>query len=266
MRPVVSVQLVGGSSTVRHLPPGARLNFGDCRCGECPYDLPLPGPPLATAGRISAGSDHWRLANHGRGDLVVSDLERPHDMVTVGAGRVDVVIPFELARVAAAGRPVLTVFGPEPAPPVPAPAGCPELVRRRPQHLLDPGATYFAVLVALCEPRLRPVGDAQAAALSPLPTSAEIAHRLRQRGLSVSARAVDSHIDYLLDKLRLRQPRGTDETRRNWRKETLATAAIRRGLVAAEHLPASTPMGAIVRAAHRGRDTAPVGGGGTVPG
>ena len=245
MPPVISVQLVSDSSVVRHLAPETQLDFGSCRCDGCRYDLVLPGTPAAVVGCISAGTDHWRLVNYGREDLVVTDLERPHDMITIRAGRL-AVIPFELSRVSTAEHPLLTVFGPEPTSPPPPPTGCPALAEHRSQHLLDPTTTYFAVLVALCEPRLRPASSARSTTPPPLPTSAEIAHRLRQRGLSLSARAVDSHIDYLLDKLRLRPPTGAGAARRNWRKETLATAAIQRGLVTPEHLPASTPIRPLV--------------------
>lgn len=233
MRPVVSVQAAGDSAVVHHLPPGSRLEFGSCRCGRCPYHLALAGQP-PVSGLLAADRDHWRLSNHGPTDLLVADLERPYDSVTVVVGRRGLTVPFELARVSAAGRPVLTVFGPEPGAPAPPLAGCPALQARQTASLLNPGTTYFAVLVALCEPRLRPT---RASAPLPLPTSAELAARLRQRGLSVSARAVDSHIDYLIDKLRLRDRRTGHRPDRAWRKETLVTAAIRRGLVAQEHLP-----------------------------
>jgi serine/threonine-protein kinase len=250
MRPVVSVHVAGNSSVVRHLAPGARLAFGNCRCGDCPYDLAVACPPAA--GRVTADRDHWRLTNQGRYDLVVTDLERPHDLVTVAVGRRDVPVPFELARVTATGRPVLTVFGPEPGPPVAALPGCPALPTGRPATVLDPGTTYFAVLVTLCEPRLRPLVS-RSAGLSPLPTSAEVARQLHQRGVSVTVRAVDSHIEYLIDKLRLRDRRVAGGAHRSWRKETLVTAAIRGGLVAEEHLPGPRqPAGWVAAAGEAG--------------
>lgn len=242
MRPVVSVQATGSPpSAVHQLSTGAQLRFGACRCGDCPYELRLPGTTPSVAGHVTADRDHWRLTNHGQVDLLVFDLERSHDMITVPTGRLAVVVPFELARIIGEGRPLLTVFGPEPGPPAPAPTDCPALPDHRPPTLLNPDATYFAVLVTLCEPRLRPVHGLRSAAPPPLPTSAEIAHRLRQRGFAVSARAVDSHIDYLIDKLRLRDPGTTGAARRTWRKETLVTTAIRRGLVAHEHLSPHSP-------------------------
>jgi hypothetical protein len=83
--------------------------------------------------------------------------------------------------------------------------------------------------VSLCEPLLRaPSGAA-------LPTSAEIARDLRRRGIPVTARAVDWHIEYLVDKLGLRPDR-PGRARRSWRKEALAAAALRLALVGTEHL------------------------------
>lgn len=72
--------------------------------------------------------------------------------------------------------------------------GCPA-IRSPSDPSLDPGARYFAVLAALCEPVL---ADGPGA---PVPTSSDIAARL-----DLSARAVDSHIDYLVDKFDIPVP------------------------------------------------------------
>lgn len=242
MRPVVSVQCSAGASrsvAVGHLCPGQSVRFTGCACGGCQADLVVPAPPgTGGTGRVTAHPDHWRLDNPGPVPLVVENLEQPPGLVTVPAGRAGVVIPFELARVSASsGRtPLVTVFGPEPAGvAAPAPA-CPYAAGGvGPDRQLDPAATYFAVLVALCEPRLRESVDAV------LPTSAEIAQRLAQRGITVSPRAVDWHIEYLTEKLDLRASGQIGRPRRGWRKEAVAAAALRRLLVRPEHVPYAAP-------------------------
>jgi hypothetical protein len=236
MRPVVSVQCAAGfgrAVEVRHLCPGQSVLFAGCGCRRCQFDLVVPATPGATGiGRVTAHPDHWRLDNPGPVPLVVEDLEQPPNLITVPAGRAGVVVPFELARVGAgsAQAPLVTVFGPEPAGAATPVRPCPYTAGGDGPDQLDPEAIYFAVLVALCEPRLRQSLDAA------LPTSAEIAQRLTQRGITVSARAVDWHIEYLTGKLGLRPASQLGRPRRGWRKEAVAAAALRRLLVRPEHV------------------------------
>jgi hypothetical protein len=82
---------------------------------------------------------------------------------------------------------------------------------------LDPDSTYFAVLQALCQPRMN------GSSTRPLPTSQEIASGLGCRRMRLTPRAVDAHIEYVGDKLGLG---------RGIRRDVLVATAIRRGLLA----------------------------------
>lgn len=238
MRPVVSVMgSSGAASAVRHLAAGQQLRFGACRCGRCALDLVLPAEQVT--GRIRAYLDHWRLDNLGAVPMTVTDLEHSFHQLSVPSGRTEVVVPFELARIYIGDRPLATVFGPEPTV-QPLAKPCPAVRPAPPAGVLDRHTTYFAVLLALCEPRLRALaGDGSAPAA--LPTSAEIARDLRRRGRAVTTMAVDRHIDYLIGKLGLRPRDPMARARRSWRKEALVAAALRRGLVGPEHLTARSP-------------------------
>lgn len=241
MRPVVSVQEAAGTDgagralAVRQLRPGESVRFVACACYVCEADLVLPVPRrISAVGRVIAYVDHWRLDNPGPVPLTVQNLELPQDLITVPAGRAGVVISFELAGVNAGQLRLVTVFGPEPAGQPARITPCPGTPGHRPERSLDPRTTYFAVLVALCEPRLLRSVDAM------LPTSEEIAQRLCHRGIPMTARAVDWHIEYLVDRLGLRSRGPTVRSKRSWRKEAVAAAALRQLLIGPEHLPEPT--------------------------
>lgn len=217
----------GAAHRIRHLGPGERVTFGSCGCGSCGLDIisPLFG---GAAGAITAFEHHWRADNlSGKAGLLVEDLEDTAQLIRIPPRRAAVVIPFELARVtlAGTGQPgLLTVFGPEPAAAQARPHACPSIAAAPSAGLLDPGALYFAVLQVLCEPRVTGRAD------SPLPTSQDIAARLGRRGVRLTPRAVDHHIDYLVRRMDL-YPEGGTALRRSWKKEILASAALRRGLL-----------------------------------
>jgi hypothetical protein len=156
--------------------------------------------------------------------FVVEDLEDPEQRIAVPPGRIDVAIPFELARLtaAAASSHLLTVFGPEPQRAVAA-LTCPAPPPRGTEISTD--AMYFAVLVRLCARRLS--GDVTA----PPPTATEISASLEAEGLHVSPRAVEGHIDYLIEKLGLVRASSSGAKGRSWKKEALIRVAIARGLV-----------------------------------
>jgi len=245
VRPVVSVMRPAGPTAARDLLPGQRLVFGACRCGTCRFDLVVPaGPAGPVIGRISAHPDHWRLDNLGVVPLAVVDLEQSQSTITVPVGRAGAVVPFELSQVHDGRQPLAIVFGPEPVPPDPF-AACPAVSGPDPPGPLDPAATYFAVLVALCEPRLRtPAGTAPPEGSGSLPTSPEIARTLARRGILVTPRAVDAHIEYLVEKLGVRDAApatAAGRARRGWRKEAVVRAALREQLVRPEHIPAGQP-------------------------
>ncbi|MFC4517277.1 hypothetical protein [Streptomyces ehimensis] len=194
------------------------MTFGSCTCGQCDLDLVLDQQATGFTGEITATAGYWLLTNFcPTHTLLVENLENCYEYLTVDPGRHLTPVPFELCRVSVAGRtngPYLTVFGPEPtrAPSRPAPcAGT-----REAEPALNPRAAYFAVLQTLCEPRLR------GSTSSPLPTSEQIARRM---GSNMTVRAVNAHIEYLTDKLRLARGCG---------REVLVETAIRHRMVPLE--------------------------------
>jgi hypothetical protein len=219
VRDLVTIQAPGspGQTPKRiELHDGESATFGPCLCGHCGLDLPLASRTSPWfAGQITATSGHWLLTNLCPGQtFLVENLESSYEYLTVEPGRKLAPIPFELARVVVAdspGAPVVTVFGPEPQHVTPRPKPCTAI--RKPRPSVDRSATYFAVLQALCEPRLH------GAATAPLPTSEEIARRL---GSVMTARAVDAHIEYVTGKLGLVRGCG---------REVLVATAIRRRMV-----------------------------------
>lgn len=133
--------------------------------------------------------------------------------------RMSMPVPFEVAQIeltALPDGPKLAVFGHEPqycASQVRPSATCAATARR---PLLDHGATYYRVLKELSKDRLNGIMESR------LPTSAEIAERLSLTCSELTPRAVDAHIKYVSDKLRL--PKGTN-------RNTLVAFAIRSSLV-----------------------------------
>lgn len=228
VKPPASIKWVGwsGHEHFRDLALDERSTFGCCSCR--PWDIAVAADGFGhVVGAVTACSDHWRVDNLSRSTaLLIEDLEDPQQFIRVPGARRGVVIPFELAQIAVAGPgrpPLLTVFGPEPAV-IPDPgSGCPaEVDEGQARHLLDPETRYFAVLRALCESQLAGPGH-------PVPTSEAIARRLAECGVRLSPRAVDHHIDYLVQRLHLSPVAGS--VQRSWKKEVLASVALRQGLL-----------------------------------
>ena len=88
---------------------------------------------------------------------------------------------------------------------------------------LDPWHTYFRILVAFCEPRLRN------RSCDHVPGVDEVARRL-----GISRAAVRAHVSYMLTN-KLRMPR-QDADRHPWPQQALVDQALRFGLVTSEHL------------------------------
>ncbi|MET7298947.1 FHA domain-containing protein [Embleya sp. NPDC005575] len=188
------------------------------------------------AGEITAVNTFWTLSNlNRRQTYVVENPEGAGEHIKLAPGRLDAPIPFEFARIlvpAADELLALEVWAPrhdylgsEPW----APHGATTV----PAFCLDRTKRYFAVLVALCEPRLR-----DTPAHTALPTSEEIARRLRPGWSAAGRTAVQWNINYLAVKLRLRPPREGAEAgpRRNGTKESLVAVALRFDLVREEDL------------------------------
>lgn len=215
---------------------GQEVTFG-LGSAQDPVDVPLEDPGAEpVAGRIRADAGFWLITNLSRvRTYVVENDEGGGEYLRVPPGRLDMPIPFTCARVrlaSAKGLLSLVVKAPEPAYlHVPDPqAGAGQMAAA---FLLDEGAKYFLVLVALCEPRLRD------AASMVIPNTSEITRRLH--GLAewreITSAAVNFHIRYLARKLQIRQWPGHDPgSRADWQREAIVSRAIRFGLARDEHL------------------------------
>ncbi|WP_328653310.1 hypothetical protein OG598_05365 [Micromonospora sp. NBC_00330] len=181
---------------------------------------------VPVVGRVEAYDDHWRLGNLSDNcTLIVSDRGSPADLVVVRPGQVRAVIEFELADIAtdADRGPLFAVSGPRPVRSWESLA-CPHWTTdMRP---MVTSTVYFAVLLALCEPRLRYGHNV------PLPTSSEVARRLTRLDMPLTPRAVDAQVDYLVTKLRVgRGDVPTYKRGQGWKKEAIVAAATAGGMV-----------------------------------
>ncbi|QOV36126.1 FHA domain-containing protein [Streptomyces ferrugineus] len=187
------------------------------------------------AGEITAHRSFWLLSNLSEDQTyVVENPEGAGEHLKVAPGRLEAPVPFEFARVvlpAAGDLLTFDVWAPRHAfrsadrRGLPGPATAPAFA-------LDRTSRYFAVLTALCEPRLR--GEPHA----PLPTVEQLVERLRPSWPTVSRSTVYWNIDYLALKLRLRPGPDTAEPGRrvNGKKESLVSLALRFDLVCEDDL------------------------------
>ncbi|MEU8893244.1 FHA domain-containing protein [Streptomyces sp. NPDC048442] len=233
---VVPAQCAGPEEQFR-LAPGESLRFGRTPPPEPPPDTGT-GPPHLTlshdgisrrAGEIRASGAFWTLSNlSSRQTYVVENPEGAGEHIKVVPGRLDAPVPFEFSRVVLPAAGELLGFEVW-APRHDYVSGDPSLegALTAPAFALDRTKRYFAVLVALCEPRLR--GEPHAA----LPTVDQVAERLRPHWPAASRTAVQWNIDYLAVKLRLKQPPESAECgpRLNGKKESLVSLALRFDLV-----------------------------------
>ncbi|WP_329619528.1 serine/threonine protein kinase [Streptomyces sp. NBC_01255] len=223
------------------LGPGQVARFG--RGSETtPVELRLADAAISRlAGEIRATDDHWQLTNHSTTHCyLVENPEGAGEYLRVPPRRVGAPVPFEFSRVVLPTRGDLTVsfqvFAPDHVYLDPEAMGVPWGSRTVTAYSLDESATYFLVLVALCEPRLR---DQSRVAV---PTTPQIVERLRGHvtGGTLTARAISSHIDYLAEeKLRIGVPDAHEPgkgERRNGKREEIVGLALRFGLVREEHL------------------------------
>ncbi|MEV5579147.1 FHA domain-containing protein [Streptomyces parvus] len=212
---------------------GESLTFGR---RETPDGLTIAheGVPRI-AGNITAQHDFWLLTNRSTDQTyVVENPEGAGEHIKVAPRRVNAPIAFEFSRVVlpAAGD-LLTfdvwapcqVFADPETRELPGSATTPAFT-------LDRTKRYFAVLAALCEPRLR--GEPHA----PTPAVDHLVRRLRPTWPTVNRSSVYWNIDYLALKLRVRPRPDTAEPghRTNGKKETLASLALRFDLVREDDL------------------------------
>ncbi|MFF8524020.1 FHA domain-containing protein [Streptomyces werraensis] len=214
------------------LAPGERLSFGRAPHGN---GLCIAHDGVSRrAGEITAQGAYWLLSNLSREQTyVVENPEGAGEHIKVGPGRLDAPVPFEFSRI------VLPACGD--LLPLEVWAPCHEHVRldsgddgaaTAPAFSLDRSKRYFAVLAALCEPRLRGAPHA------PLPTVEQVAERLRPVWPAASRTTVRWNIDYLAVKLRLKPgPENADPgPRLNGKKESLVSLALRFDLVREDDL------------------------------
>ncbi|MCT9083747.1 hypothetical protein [Streptomyces fulvoviolaceus] len=217
---------------------GERLAFG--RAGtDGGLTIAHEGVPRV-AGDITAHRNFWLLSNLSEDQTyVVENPEGAGEHIKVGPGRLDAPVPFEFARVVLPAAGELLSFD------VWAPRHTFRSVERHglsgtltsPAFTLDRTKRYFAVLTALCEPRLR--GEPHAT----LPAVEQLVERLRPVWPAVSRSAVYWNIDYLTVKLRLRPGPDTAEPgqRVNGKKESLVSLALRFDLVREDDLIVLAP-------------------------
>ncbi|GGP45553.1 serine/threonine protein kinase [Streptomyces abikoensis] len=235
-----------GDAVTLRLGPGEVARFGR-GSATTPVELRLVDEAISRlAGEIRVTDDHWQLSNHSATQsYLVENPEGAGEYLRVPPRRAGAPIPFEFSRVVLPTRGGSTVafqvYAPDHVYLDPDGAGGPWEHRTVTAYSLDETATYFLVLVALCEPRLR---DESPVAV---PTTPQIVERLRGHPACarLTARAVSSHIDYLAEeKMRIAAPAGAETgrgARRNGKREAIVGLALRFGLVREEHLALLPP-------------------------
>ncbi|MFJ8155131.1 hypothetical protein [Streptomyces sp. NPDC094468] len=213
-----------------NLKVGSQLNFGiSSSSGEF-----QPGA-TPSIGAFEVSEHHLLLSNFTSSTtFVIENLEGGTELVKARSRQLDMVIPFEISRIlipCAESMIEVTVFTPPPhllgsdqATTVPDSA----------LSKLDMTSKYFAVLVALCEPRLR--GSSMAA----VPSVQQVVERLRgvEQFRDASRSSINYHIDYLAEqKLPVSQwAKYMDEGRMHSKREALVAFSLRFDLVREEHL------------------------------
>ncbi|MEU6954863.1 FHA domain-containing protein [Streptomyces sp. NPDC045714] len=191
------------------------------------------------AGEISAQRDFWLLTNRSTHQTyVVENPEGAGEHIKIAPGRVDAPVAFEFSRVVLPAAGDLLTFDVWAPRQIFASAEARELPgsATAPAFTLDRTKRYFAVLAALCEPRLR--GEPHA----PTPAVDQLVRRLRPAWPTVNRSSVYWNIDYLALKLRVRPGPETAEPgrRANGKKDSLASLALRFDLVREDDLTVLT--------------------------
>ncbi|MCX4905997.1 FHA domain-containing protein [Streptomyces sp. NBC_00878] len=220
------------TSTQLRLAPGERLAFGRSAADN---GLAIAHEGVSRkAGEITAQGAFWVLSNlSAHQTYVVENPEGAGEHIKVGPGRLDAPVPFEFSRIVlpAAGDLLhIEVWAPR-HDYLRSPEGM-DGATTAPAFSVDRTKRYFAVLAALCEPRLR--GEPHA----PLPTVDQVVARLRPNWPAAARTSVQWNIDYLAVKLRLKPGPDTADTgpRLNGKKESLVSLALRFDLVREDDL------------------------------
>ncbi|GAB3719361.1 winged helix-turn-helix domain-containing protein [Nocardiopsis nanhaiensis] len=248
---VVTVQQDYESDTpmdTHHLEPGQSRIFG--RGGQNrDVDVRVAVGDRAVsrlAGDIVSYGDHWRISNRSKSkSYIVENTERLAGFLQVPPSTYGMLVPFETSRVLIPGSEGEHSFL------VMAPAACNGVIVPGIDQTIpgtDPGDpesehtdaasfridrwhTYYRVLVAFCEPRLRAARHGAAVSGSAVdPTQQQVADRV---GLKKSA--VNAHVDYLLKTKFQIEP---EEVRqgRDWRSQLLIDKALQFGVVTKDDL------------------------------
>ncbi|GGN43754.1 hypothetical protein [Streptomyces fuscichromogenes] len=213
-----------------NLKVGSQLNFGiSSRTGEF-----QPGA-TPSIGAFEVSGRHLLFSNFTLSStFVIENLEGGTELVKARPRQLDMVIPFEISRIlipSGARMIELTAFTP---PPHLLGSDLATTVPESEMAQLDMTSKYFAVLVALCEPRLR--GSSMAA----VPSVQQVVERLRgvKQFRDANRSSINYHIDYLAEqKLPVSQwAKYMDEGRMHSKREALVAFSLRFDLVREEHL------------------------------
>ncbi|MGW7431447.1 serine/threonine protein kinase [Streptomyces sp. NPDC054861] len=227
-------------TTTLRLGPGEAARFGRGTASH-PVELRLPDPAVSRlAGEIRVTDDHWQLTNFSTTQsYLVENPEGAGEYLRVPPRRSGAPIPFEFARVVLPTRGSTVsfqVFAPDHVYLDAADPGGRWGTGTLTAYSLDETATYFLVLVALCEPRLRDESAVH------VPTTPQVVERIRNHPAltRLTPRAVSAHIQYLAEeKLRVHGPQDAlpgRGVRRTGKREAVVGVALRFGLVREEHL------------------------------
>ncbi|WSQ11350.1 FHA domain-containing protein [Streptomyces sp. NBC_01231] len=230
---IVVPPMCGSADGQVRIAAGERLTFG--RAGTDGGLTIAHGGVPRVAGEITAHRSFWLLSNLSEDQTyVVENPEGAGEHLKIAPGRMEAPVPFEFSRVVLPAAGDLLSFD------VWAPRHAFRSADRRglagaataPAFALDRTSRYFAVLAALCEPRLR--GQPHAS----LPAVEQLVERLRPVWPAVSRSSVYWNIDYLALKLRLRPGPDTAEPglRVNGKKDSLVSLALRFDLVREDDL------------------------------
>jgi hypothetical protein len=218
------------------LEPGEALRFGRAEATDGSRRLTIPHHGVSrTAGDITAAGSYWSLSNlSSTSTYVVENPEGAGEHIKIAPGRIDAPVPFEFSRVVlpAAGELLgIDVWAPRHAYRSAARPGLSGATTVT-AFALDRTKRYYAVLAALCEPRLRGAPHA------PLPTIDQVVERLRPTWPAANRSSVYWNVDYLAVKLRLKQPPESADSgpRLNGKKESLVSLALRFDLVREDDL------------------------------
>ena len=242
---IVVPPMCGSAEGQVRIASGERLTFGRA-VADGGLIIDHAGVPRI-AGEITAHRTFWLLTNLSEDQTyVVENPEGAGEHLKIAPGRMEAPVPFEFSRVvlpAAGDLLTFDVWAPRHTFRSADRQGLPGAATA-PAFALDRTSRYFAVLAALCEPRLR--GEPHA----PLPAVEQLAERLQPVWPTVSRSSIYWNIEYLALKLRLRPGPGTAAPglRVNGKKESLVSLALRFDLVREDDLVVlAAPAGEMVR-------------------